>query len=443
MYESIFFTVGKKTIELYGKEFTLGELTTQVLNIPVEEYKSMRELLEQAQSAVQEYEKSKDISSWEAANDFYIRLDAMLCKYPIFAHLKHGDPILDEASALLSDLIATGNHDFELSEKDVAVQNLIDTYEDYLLHPGDYGGEIVSEFTDVRSGEKRITKSPMPAIPQSPPPKTRNLLIVPGDLKLKWTVYTRLTSAYSFLLEDIRSFNNTIYSFIGMFLSKLEKLNPSNYAAALYDFLSHHSIDKLAATPWRGTGHYTNADPVMLKFIPKPVAPGSDNFQIYEYYEASSLQTFLKLDFYKALKTGHIIRRCEYCKRFFLLTRAYHTKYCDQPCPDKPEYTCAQVGRNTLGRKEKMKDDPRLQALNRCFRRIDQDVSRGIITDEERKILKKKAKHLHRQSFLRSGTTYEELDEMLQSGNLYPLCGVIRMSNPVGRPRKKKAARKK
>ena len=72
------------------------------------------------------------------------------------------------------------------------------------------------------------------------------------------------------------------------------------YAAALSDFLSHHSIDKLAATPWRGTGHYTNVDPVMLKFIPKPVTPCSDKFQIYEYYEASSLQTFLKLDFYKA-----------------------------------------------------------------------------------------------------------------------------------------------
>ena len=90
-----------------------------------------------------------------------------------------------------------------------------------------------------------------------------------------------------------------------------------------------------------------------------------------------------------------------------------------------------------------MADDPKLQALNRCFRRIDQDVSRGIITDEERILLKKKAKHLHRQAFIRSGTTYEELDEMLQSDNLYPMCGVIRMSNPVGRPRKKKAARKK
>ena len=74
MYESIFFTVGKKTIELYGKEFTLGELTTQVLNIPAEEYKTMRELLEQAQSAVRNMKSPKrflpgqrqmiSISSW-------------------------------------------------------------------------------------------------------------------------------------------------------------------------------------------------------------------------------------------------------------------------------------------------------------------------------------------------------------------------------------------
>lgn len=273
-------------------------------------------------------------------------------------------------------------------------------------------------------------------MPESPPPKTRNLLIVPGDLEVQWAVYVKITVAYTSIVEDIRSFNSTIYAFIGLFLSKLEKMNPSNYAAALYDFLNHPSVDNLVATPWRGTGFYTNADPVMLKFIPKPVAPSSEEFQIYEYYEATSLQTLLKLDFYKALEAGHIIRRCEYCKRFFLLTRAYHTKYCDQPCPDKPQYTCAQVGRYTLGRKEKMKDDPKLQSLNRCFRRIDQDVSRGIITDSDREILKKEAKHLHRQAFIRSGTTNEELEEMLRTENLYPRCGVIRNTNPVGRPRK-------
>lgn len=438
MYESIFFTVGKKTIELYGKEFTLGELTTQVLNIPVANFKIMQELLEQALSGVRQYEKTKDISFWAKANDSFTELDSILCKYPVFQYLKNGETILEETSALLSDLMTTGDYDFALSEEDRTVQELIDTYEDYLRNPNDYGGENVFEFTNLSTGEKTISRTPQPAIPESPPPKTRNLLVVPGDLELKWAVYTRLTAAYTCIVEDIQSFNNTIYVFIGQFLSKLAKLNPSNYAAALYHLLNHPSVDKLVATPWRGTGNYTSADAVMLKFIPKPVAPGSDEFQIYEYYEATNLQTFLKLDFYKALEAGHIIRRCEYCKRFFLLTKAYHTKYCDQPCPDKPQYTCAQVGRYTLGRKEKMKDDPKLQALNRCFRRIDQDVSRGNITDADRETLKKEAKYLHHQAFIRSGTTNEEFEKMLKTDNLYPRCGISRKAKPVGRPRKEK-----
>lgn len=79
-----------------------------------------------------------------------------------------------------------------------------------------------------------------------------------------------------------------------------------------------------------------------------------------------------------------------------------------------------------------------MQSLNRCFRRIDQDVSRGNITDADREILKKEAKHLHHQAFIRSGTTNEEFEEMLKSDQLYPRCGISRKANPVGRPRKDK-----
>ena len=38
---------------------------------------------------------------------------------------------------------------------------------------------------------------------------------------------------------------------------------------------------------------------------------GSDEYQIYEYYEAYNLQTLLKMDFYRALGAGYVIRRCE------------------------------------------------------------------------------------------------------------------------------------
>ena len=40
MFDTISFCIGEKTIEINGASFSLGELTTQVLNIPKDEYQS-------------------------------------------------------------------------------------------------------------------------------------------------------------------------------------------------------------------------------------------------------------------------------------------------------------------------------------------------------------------------------------------------------------------
>ena len=65
---------------------------------------------------------------------------------------------------------------------------------------------------------------------------------------------------------------------------------------------------------------------------------------IFEYYETEHLQTLLKLDFYKGLEAGHLIRKCELCGRLFLLQKDSHTKYCDSPNPDNPvSYTHLDV----------------------------------------------------------------------------------------------------
>lgn len=37
---------------------------------------------------------------------------------------------------------------------------------------------------------------------------------------------------------------------------------------------------------------------------------------------------------------------------------------------------------------------------------------------------------------IRSGTSYDELEKSLASEQLYPLCGVIRQTKPVGHPKK-------
>ena len=41
MFQSITFYVGEKTLGIYGEEFPLGALTTEVLNISPEEYRAL------------------------------------------------------------------------------------------------------------------------------------------------------------------------------------------------------------------------------------------------------------------------------------------------------------------------------------------------------------------------------------------------------------------
>ena len=100
---------------------------------------------------------------------------------------------------------------------------------------------------------------------------------------------------------------------------------------------------------------YHNNRPIKLGFK-NQVSP-SGEYQIVETYTTENLLMLLKIDFYKALEAGHMIRQCAYCGRFFLLTKRLHTKYCDNPAPNSPEYTCAQMGYRLTRRKEKPEDE--------------------------------------------------------------------------------------
>lgn len=222
-----------------------------------------------------------------------------------------------------------------------------------------------------------------------------------------------------------------------MGLSHLDRLTPDNYMAALHTFLFHERAHKWIANPVDGTGFYTRMDDVRLHLIPRETAPGSGAFKVYEYYEADRLQTMLKLDFYKGLEAGHLIRRCENCGRYFLLRKGYHTKYCDLPNPINPKYTCAQLGYRIRGVKEEAEDSPLTQAFYRCFQRIDKDKSRGNITTEERELLWEKAQELYHTARTKPRTSYEAFNTSLSTERLYPLCGIQRKSKPRGRPKRK------
>ena len=436
MFASIAFYIGEKVLGLNDREYPLGELTAEALNISPEEYHELRRMLDKAMESMDRYEENHQMQDWFDANEKMIRLHEALIQHRIFRLIQDKPEVLYEARTLTEQytLFPEDGDTLAPGERDLSILGAIMDYENYLEHPKDYGGE---EILTLQWGEERyIMSEPRPPIPPAPPDKTRALLIVPGSLEMKWEFYKNYCMTYGTVLMDIASVCQTLRAFIRMGLSKLDRLTPDHYVAALHTFLFHERAHKWIANPVDGTGCYTHMDDVRLHLIPRETVPGSGTFKVYEYYEADQLQTMLKLDFYKGLEAGHLIRRCENCGRYFLLQKGYHTKYCDLPNPTHPKYTCAQLGYRLRGVKEDAEDSPLSQALYRCFQRIDKDRSRGNITAEERTLLREKAQELYHTARTKPGTSYEAFNTSLSTEELYPLCGVQRKSRPRGRPKR-------
>ena len=58
MFQSIAFYIEGKTLGIYGEEFPLGALTTEVLNISPEEYRALDGSLKSAIEGMARYEKN-------------------------------------------------------------------------------------------------------------------------------------------------------------------------------------------------------------------------------------------------------------------------------------------------------------------------------------------------------------------------------------------------
>lgn len=436
MFGCISFCVGDKSIEINGKAFSLGDITVEFLNFPKEKYTAIRNQLEHAQNMLKKYFETKQISDWFEANEEYIKLDSMVCEIECLKLIKENTDIFAETRALTSQ-IAIFEDNFELTTYDLEIQKEISDYEDYLQHPENYGNyeksnnEIQGLIEMMEFGIKK------PPIPKVPRPKTNALLIYPGNIEQKVKYYMNYCKSYAVALYEIEYFNNTIFNFINYFLSRLKKLDSNNSVLALEDFFNHPRADKLIANPLRGSGWFTFNDHVTLQHIPRETYKGSGIYKIYQYYEVENLQALLKMDFYKSLESGYIIRKCEYCGRYFLLKKGYKTKYCDNPAPDNPKYTCAQLGYRRKGIKELQANNPKAQSLRRCYQRIEKDFSRKIITSKECDKLHNTAQELYYNATVNSGTTNEEFEKQLASENLYSMCNIVRKTNPRGRPKSK------
>lgn len=221
MFKKILYCVGNKTIEINGEDFSLGELTTEVLNLPRNNYLEMKTILDSAIQKTYKYETSHDLKDWFEANEDYTVLDKMMSKHKIFSLLKEDNNILEEVRQFTSQLSVFENDDCELSQRDLEILSQIEEYNEYLEHPENFENSDTVYLDDEESGLRFPIDIPKPDILSAPPSKTRALLIYPGNIKQKWEYYKNFCSMYERILSDIQSFNNTIYNFIDFYLSKL------------------------------------------------------------------------------------------------------------------------------------------------------------------------------------------------------------------------------
>ena len=97
MFQSITFYVGEKTLGIYGEEFPLGALTTEILNITPAEYQALDGRLKSAIEGMALYEKTHNLTDWHQANEQMLLLNEALCHHRIFRLIQTDAYILTEA----------------------------------------------------------------------------------------------------------------------------------------------------------------------------------------------------------------------------------------------------------------------------------------------------------------------------------------------------------
>lgn len=257
------------------------------------------------------------------------------------------------------------------------------------------------------------------------------------DKEEAWEFYLQIVVCCLMIVDDVYAFNNTIHFFVINYLMKLSKLDSENYATAYYDFLTNPFADKIIVNPIYHSGvGYMNTEFLTMNLMPVKISDDSDTYMIAEYYHTGRLQSLLRIDMLKGMMVGHHIRQCEYCSRFFLLTKGYKTKYCDNPAPDHPNFTCSQMAYHKTRKKENNTDNPKYQAYQRCIKRIMRSYQRGRISQSERLALIQKADALYHEAATSPKFGNEEFEQILQADSLYKFCGITPPKK--GRPKNDK-----
>ena len=422
----IFYTYGS-TLELNGQQLTAGMLTADLLNLSPDEYMRLKKRMTQITDLAEEYERKRDIALWWKLNEKMDALCQKLRRYQVFRLL------LDESEDAFFSVIREVTGQFDLFPK-----------EEHEPSEEIQRKRLEHVANEISARNETVKDAPLDLFHPSESDLEDGMafyyemLCAFGPTRGAWRDYQKRLDRYALYLHDIRAFNETIQNFIRFGLSKLEHNSPEEYAKALYGFYNDDRIaEKLIVNPIRNNGDcYTTHDAYELSYVPRPLPDGS--VAICQEHVTDSLQALMKADYMLALNSGHNVRRCIICGRYFLLKSGVHALYCEGVCPHAPGYTCRQFGSVEV-QKELAKDIPKVKVKVTAFARITKDMQRGAISQEDTRKAKNYVRDLLYDALRDANISVEAFEQRISSERVYQHCGITRTANPRGRPPKEKA----
>ncbi len=429
----IFYTYGS-TLELNGQQFDAGRLTEDLLNLSPDDYHPMHERMKRIRTFTTAYEHNKDTEVWWKLNDEMDALCQELRRYTVFRLL------LDESDDAFFSVIreVTGQFSLFPSEKH-------DPPEDEQIERPRAAAEKFFALNEADSApEEDGLWRPLDLFRPSEADSEMDesfyyeMFRILGETEGTWDTYKKHIDRYDMYLHDIRAFNGTIRNFIKFAISKLKTNGPESYAEALYGFYNDDRIaEKLIINPITSRGDcYTRHDEYMLSYVPRELPDGSA--AICQEHVTDSLQALMKADYMLALNSGHNIRRCIICGKYFMLKSGVHALYCEGACPHAPGYTCRQFGTVEV-QKELARDIPKVKAKLTAFSRITKDMQRGAISQEDARRAKDYVRDLLYDALRDPNVSVEDFTEKITTERIYKRCQITRVSKPRGRPPKPKA----
>ena len=134
-----FYTYGN-SIELNGKLFAAGELTTDLLNLSAERYQPMHQQFEQIKKLAGEYARTRERAVWWELNERLENLSHDLREYKLFRL------ILEEDDALFNETRSYTERYSLLSEEDPDWDNY--TPDQLTEMSRQYAGDEAAEISD-------------------------------------------------------------------------------------------------------------------------------------------------------------------------------------------------------------------------------------------------------------------------------------------------------